>query len=550
MAPRNRKPADRPVHCQTLLVALAIASGSMSAHALTLGRLQVQSSMGEPLRAEIEITALSAEESQNLQVQIAPARSFQQAGMEYNPALDGLTARIDKRPGGRTFIVMQGNKPVQENFIDLILETQWSTGRLVRNYALLLNSVSDKPSAANPMTPARTAPAVAGSWPAPVVQPADMPQARIEYNAQNVPVYRFDSAHAPVASTAPMPSATGATGSGTTASTPVAPGSAEPKAQTLLVTAGQTASQLALAHKPESTSLDQMLVAMLRSNPQAFIQDNVNLVREGAVLRMPTAEQVQHIPAREARQIVLAQNREFAEYARRLAQTPLHVAKDADRETSGKVSVDAPQAADPSTGQDKLTLSKPQVSSDNVEARLVAEQEARDTAQQAAALQKNIDALKSLVPAASDVSSASPAFSADPNAQKLADKPLWPWGVGLAAVLGLFLWRRSRQTPTSESFAPSYDDEPLTTGPDTSTTSTPAIPPQMASIDLDLNAATPSPAEPQPSEVDTEVAKLELARVLLSKGDTAIARSLVQSVAETGTGELKARAQQLLSQFP
>ncbi len=81
-----------------------------------------------------------------------------------------------------------------------------------------------------------------------------------------------------------------------------------------------------------------------------------------------------------------------------------------------------------------------------------------------------------------------------------------------------------------------------------------AIPPQMADIDLNL------PAEPEPSpsikdspastHQDTDAAKLELARVLLSKGDTAIARSLAQSVATNGTGELKAQAQQLLSQFP
>ena len=153
MAIRNRLPAIRATFVRPMLTALAMATGSMSAPALSLRRFQVLSSLGEPLRAEVEISLASAEESQGLQAQIAPLRNFQQAGMEFNPSLEGVSASIDNR-NGRWFIVLQGRKPMQDTFVDLILETQWSTGRLVRNYALLLNLAPAK-------TPATPAPAAA-----------------------------------------------------------------------------------------------------------------------------------------------------------------------------------------------------------------------------------------------------------------------------------------------------------------------------------------------------------------------------------------------------
>lgn len=560
MALRNRLPASRPAHFRPLLTALAIASGSMTAHALTLGRFQVLSGVGEPLRAEVEIASATAEESQSLQAQIASPRSFQQAGMEFNTALEGLSTSIENRPGGRSFIVLQGRKPVQESFIDLILETQWSSGRLVRNYALLLNSVADKPQLApapapapaplRPALPVLSAPAA----PAPLM-PADDKPPRIEYNAQNVPVYRFEPQDPPKppallqsqpgsgSSAMPIPAVQALAGQG--------------QERTVTVEAGQTASHLALAHMPAAVSLEQMLVALQRTNPEAFIEDNVNLLRAGAVLRLPTAEQAQQTSPQEARQIVIAQNRDFAAYAQRIAQSPQSTVRESDRETAGKVSRDAQTAASAGAAQDSLTLSKSRIGKDNSEAKLAAQREAQDAADQVAALKKNVEELNSLAsatPSASEPSAALPVAGNWISKESLTSKPLWMWGAALAALLGIFLWRRNRSRPEVDTFAPSYGDEPTAAATPAHTSDASAIPPQMAGIDLNLTAAAttapPMTGSPAVSDQDTDIAKLELARVLLSKGDTAIARSLAQSVATNGTGALKARAQQMLSQFP
>jgi pilus assembly protein FimV len=553
---KNRKPAHRSAHVRPLLTALAIASGSMTAHALTLGRLQVLSGMGEPLRAEVEIAAATAEESQSLRAQIASSRSFQQAGMEYNPALEGLLASIENRPGGRSFIVLQGRKPVQESFIDLILETQWASGRLVRNYALLLNSVADKAQQAPAPAPVRAAlPVLSGPAPAPAPLAAEDKPPRIEYNAQNVPVYRFDQAEV---TKPPQPAPAVTAGNDSATPTPaLQAGAGQMQERTVTVETGQTASHLALAHMPASVTLEQMLVALQRHNPEAFIEDNVNLLRAGAVLRMPTAEEAQQTSAREARQIVVAQHRDFAAYAQRIAQSPQPTVKPSERESTGKVSTEAQIPPPAGAAQDNLTLSKSQVGKDSKEAKLAAQREAQDAAEQMEALKKNVEELNSLAsasPSASEPAVALPEDGKLISKEGLANKPVWIWGAILAALLGVFLWRRHRASPAVDTFAPSYDDEPTAPNPPGQAPDTPVVPPQMAGIDLNLvtppETAPRVTISPAPTDLDTDAAKLELASVLLSKGDVAIARSLAQSVASNGTGALKDRAQQMLSQFP
>ena len=83
---------------------------------------------------------------------------------------------------------------------------------------------------------------------------------------------------------------------------------------------GDTAGKIAAANKPANVSLDQMLVAMLHANPEAFIGGNVNRLKAGAVLEMPSAEQAGQESAGEARQTVIAQSRDFNEFRRRLAE--------------------------------------------------------------------------------------------------------------------------------------------------------------------------------------------------------------------------------------
>jgi pilus assembly protein FimV len=543
----------------TAIGAGVLLACSLSAHALTLGRFQVQSAMGEPLRAEVEVTQFTPNELRGLQAQLASPASFRQAGMEYNAALNGLVARVEQRNDGRPFIVLNGRNPVQDSFIDLILEAQWSTGRAVKNYALLLNSASpvtgSRPSAAPtpsevinaPTALARTAPLNA----APASGNGSLTPSSIEVNANQVPVYRYDAIKAAPAP-APLASAV-----------PVAPASAAVRDNlqvdhnSLTVNPGDTASNLIAGHLPTQVSLDQMLLALVRANPHAFIEGNVNLIRAGSVLRMPSQGEATQISRAEARQTVMAHNRDFAAYARRVAESPLLVGAAQSREMSGTVTTQTEDAAPARAKQDKLTLSKTQVGDSQAEAQLAAQREAQDAADQLSELNKNMQDLQALAKdgkpdtTALTPTTTLPAAVSDGTSwmtQLHQNKSIWAWMIGaLLALVALVLWSRKQDSKANEVFAPSYDDVPDTATPPVS------IPPQMAEIDLDLNSPpTDHPAMASMSSAAkqaTEESKLNLASELLASGDKELARTLILSVASTANADLRSRAQQMLGQI-
>ncbi len=550
----------------TAIGAGVLLACSLSAHALTLGRFQVQSAMGEPLRAEVEVTQFTPEELRGLQAQLASPASFRQAGMEYNAALNGVVARVENRSDGRPFIVLNGRNPVQDSFIDLILEAQWSTGRAVKNYALLLNSASPAAGTRPPAAPtspqaqpevitapvplARTAPPKA----APTSSDGSLTPTSIEVNANQVPVYRFDAVNA---APAPVPVANPVAVAPAVVAYTQAAESLRAGHNSLTVNPGDTASNLLAGHLPANISLDQMLLALVRANPHAFIEGNVNLIRAGSVLRMPTASEATQISRTEARQTVMAHNRDFAAYARRVAEAPLLVGSAQSREMSGNVTTQTEDTAPSSAKQDKLTLSKAQVGDNNAEARLAAQREAQDAADQLSELNKNMRDLQALAkeskpdtPAQTATTSLPAAVSDDPSwmTQLGQNKSIWAWVIGaLLALVALVFWSRKQDTKANEVFAPSYDDVPDTA------TSPVSIPPQMAEIDLELNSnPVPQPAQaPTPSTVNpaTEESKLTLASQLLASGDKELARTLIMSVASTANADLRSRAQQMLGQI-
>lgn len=592
------------------LSALVFSAWALPVLALDLGRLQILSAIGEPLRAEIEVAQASPEELRTLRAQLASPGVFNQAGMEFNQALNGVTANLKTRPNGNPFISLLGSAPIQENFIDLILETQTSSGKLTKNYALLLNSVSTRsarshsPDVTSPPVP--TAPPIVQEIPPSspsstsiraLESPNPLNASSIELNANKVPVYRF----APVDNSQTQSANARVTEPRQLEALPArAPAvQANPKAQEtrfnnsdrhIKVKAGDTASLLASRFLGPNVTLDQMMLAMLKANPDAFIQGNVNLVKAGAVLRMPEAEEATQIPRAEARKAVIAQTKEFAVYARRLAESPLLVDSKNSRTMSGRVTTETAQTQSPSPQQDKLTLSKSSIGPDTTEAKLAKERETKDASDQLEALNKNLKELETLSqsirsPAASVASATTPAASTPPasvsaNAHQPAfssgaslkelseNKQLWAWAAGLlAAVLLVALWMRRKSAEPESVYAPSYDDIPSTsTEPVLSqTTENAAIPAQISAIDLNLQA-TPSgapvssshpsappeqvtpPAFPSNAE-DTEQSKLNLAAQLLAKGDKDLARALILSVVSSTHGDIKARAIQMLGQI-
>ncbi|MEY3996281.1 MAG: hypothetical protein RL344_624 [Pseudomonadota bacterium] len=124
-----------------LLVCTLIFLALNNAHAATLGKMKVLSVLGASLKAEIELTNILPEEESNLVVKIASPDVFKRAGLEYNPALANIKATINKN--SRPFkITLSSQTVISEPLLEILMDLNWQSGRLVRQYTVLLDPVS------------------------------------------------------------------------------------------------------------------------------------------------------------------------------------------------------------------------------------------------------------------------------------------------------------------------------------------------------------------------------------------------------------------------
>jgi pilus assembly protein FimV len=405
------------------LSAVTVLMSAAPAHALGLGRLNVQSSLGESLNAEIDIASMTPEEAASLQVRIASPETYRAAGVEYHPALASARVQLARRADGRPYLRVIGDRPVNEPFVDVILELNWAAGRLVREYTLLLDpsrsAVAQAPAA--PATPAQLSapapspapqPAVAAAEPSPaaVQQPEPVAVTRsttVTESGIRITVEPIDPSAPPRAVAQPPARAAArvpaAPARRTAAAAPRPAARAADAAGQITVRRGDTLSKLARQVQPEGASLDQMLVSMFRTNPEAFSGNNMNRLRAGAILRVPDAAEVQGTDATEARQMIVAQSADFNAYRRRFASNVAAAPSAPARQSGGQIqaSVDDKKQAEAKT-PDKLTLSQAATAAASApEAKISLEAASKEASTRVAELSRNLDELKKVQGAAS-----------------------------------------------------------------------------------------------------------------------------------------------------
>ena len=354
-----------------------------SASALSLGPITVQSALGEPLRAEIDVPDINAEESSTLKAAVASPEVFRSAGLEYNAAMAGLRATLQRRPDGRAYIRLTSDRPVNEPFVDMIIEATWSTGRIVRDFTMLF----DPPNLRGGVAPTATLPQVVAT-PSAVTPTAP---------GVGSPAGTLPPRPIAAAPRKPAASPAGPTPPKAPAASSVARPAAEPATageRQIRVKSGDTASKIAATVKPASISLDQMLVALLRANPDAFIDGNINRIKSGAMVTVPTAEQAQAVSASEATQTVIAQSRDFNDFRKKLAgNAPATRVAAADRQSSGSVQAKVDDKKPGTNAPDKLTLSKGAVQAQANTDKIAKERAAKEASSKQAELSKNISEL-------------------------------------------------------------------------------------------------------------------------------------------------------------
>ncbi len=440
----------------SVLAAAAVATAGLyatDASALALGRITVQSALGEPLRAEIDLPQITPAEAETLKAATATPEVFRAQGMEYSPTMNSLQVQLQRRADGSAVLRLSSDRPVNEPFVDLVLDASWGSGRLVRSYTMLF----DPPALRRP------APAVTA---APQITP---PASR----TQTPPAVAGRPSPAPSAPATPRAAA--------------APRQA-PAEGAVTVQAGDTAGRIANANRATGVSLDQMLVAMQRANPDAFIGGNVNRIKAGAVLQMPDQATAQSTPTGEARQILAAQSRDFGAFRRKLAETvPSATVASAERSAKGSVQTRVEDSKPATAAPDKLTLSKGSVQGQKAaEDQLAKDKQASDASARMAELSKNISDLNKLGAA----SAAAPSTPAAPAVAAVASAPAQVAVPGVPA------------TPAAPEAPPAAAASEATSGASAEASATPAsdaapATPPAAAASKPIVLPTPAPvAEP------------------------------------------------------
>jgi len=252
--------------------------------ALGLGTLEVQSYLDEPLRAAIELRSVSDQPLQSITVQLAPRSDFANAGIERTAQLSSLRFAIKRMPSGKPVIQITTLNGVSEPYLHFLLSVDWAGGRIQREYTALL----DPPTYAATLPPTVVVP----QQTIPVSPPAVV---AITPVAPAMPTVAADRVPPPPAAS----SAATSTPVGRALPTPVT----TVEISTHKVIKGETAWQIARSMRARTpdVSVFQLLQTLRSNNPQAFINNNINLLKAGARLRLPDAKQVRAVSKQEAR---------------------------------------------------------------------------------------------------------------------------------------------------------------------------------------------------------------------------------------------------------
>jgi len=285
---------------------LFVLTSSFAVHATGLGNLTLNSYLGQPFKAEIDIISVNREDIPTLSAKLASRETFQQSNVDYVPFLFTFKISIENRANGQPYVKITSPQRVVEPFLSMLIELNWSSGRLIREYTVLLDPPEDAlestlPAAqVEPVVPSsvKSEPAAAGqpdsiivenvvSEEEPTVKEVDpesgkAPEQMSEPEQKTVSVEQPETTYGPVKS-------------------------------------GDTLAEIAKKVAHPRVQLNQMLIALHRANRKAFSDNNMNRLKVGPILRIPDASEVAAISPDAADKEVKMQTANWESYRQKLA---------------------------------------------------------------------------------------------------------------------------------------------------------------------------------------------------------------------------------------
>ncbi len=282
--------------------ALTLLLTPLGAWALGLGDITLNSALNQPLVAEIQLVSATPEELSNLRVSVASQATFDRYGLERPAYFSGIDFRVGTNNLGRPVILMTSRQAVSEPFLTVLVEVGWSRGRLLREYTVLLDPplLLPVPETTRTIEPAETGapdttrPAAAINRPTlePIARPTEQAAPRAEQSAQPTARATPPAVRATSPTTQAVPPRQTGEPIRATAATPPG-GSYGP------VRPAETLWSIAAQYRPAGITMNQMIVALYRANPQAF-GGNMNTLHQGVTLRIPPLAELDAISTGEA----------------------------------------------------------------------------------------------------------------------------------------------------------------------------------------------------------------------------------------------------------
>jgi pilus assembly protein FimV len=283
--------------------------------ALGLGEIHLNSALNEPMNAEIDLIAAGPDELAALRAALAPKEAFTRYGIDRPPFLSTLTFKVAKSKDGRDVLEVRSTDSIPEPFVTFLVEVNWARGRLMREYTVLLDppvyTPGERASSAAPVAAATTAPSAPAAAPPTRARPAPVAASQAPADSTATPATPKRSSRASrsagrasSASSAPSSAAASSAAATSAAATSTPESSAESTPSiaegSYRVAQGDTLTKIARSMRASSRGdIDQAMIAMYRANPEAF-GGNINILRRGAVLRVPGGDEIAALNQSEA----------------------------------------------------------------------------------------------------------------------------------------------------------------------------------------------------------------------------------------------------------
>ncbi|HEC11633.1 MAG TPA: hypothetical protein ENI80_00005 [Acidiferrobacteraceae bacterium] len=328
-----------------LSVAFLMLLTTSAAHALGLGRLDVRSALDQNLVAAIPLIAVNDKERRTLEVKLGSREQFSKAAIPRPSLLTRIKFEVKRLPDGGDVIKLTSGTPIKEPFLHFLIQLEWAGGRLVKEFTTLL----DPPHYLEGQSPEVTSPRLD-----PVAPGAQEPDAKTQPYIAPTPI----TPQSPTPVIGPMellgPPEVGQGASPVYDEAPIENDSAEAKAPELV---GAVPAQVGPTKRGDtlwgySRSLKaglganeyQIMLSLLRENPDVFVANNIHRMRVGKILKVPSPEVVQAISPADARATYKAQLDAWQDYKSRFTQPGKLLTQPSGPGPDKDTAIDKPQA--------------------------------------------------------------------------------------------------------------------------------------------------------------------------------------------------------------